>query len=82
MFAIPLAPSENWDDDFEFQKSTPKANNANPRMSFASSDWDHDDLANDLPMTILGDKKNTIPDTPSRRSRSVDIPHSRSTTEN
>jgi hypothetical protein len=62
-----LAPSEIWDDDFEFQKSTAKANNL--RMSFASSDWDHDDLANNSSMKILGDKKNTI----SYTSGSVDV---------
>ncbi|KAG6909511.1 hypothetical protein DXG01_017068 [Tephrocybe rancida] len=46
------APSENWDDDFEFNPLSRKNTTTNDtmiydknahRMSIASSDWDHDD---------------------------------------
>ena len=57
-----VAPSENRDDDFEFPKST-----ITVRCHFPVSDWDHDYLANDSPMKILGDKEDTILDTPSGR---------------
>ncbi|KAG6864925.1 hypothetical protein C0991_006346 [Blastosporella zonata] len=62
------APSENWDDDFEFnplsRKNTTTTNNATihdnaHRMSIASSDWDHDDNDNDTNnATILEDRTN------------------------
>lgn len=67
----PPVPSENWDDDFEFQQTgsspTRSRNNKNPdfepRMSIASShfteDWDHpNDTRQITTTTILEDKKN------------------------
>ncbi|RDB27691.1 hypothetical protein Hypma_003251 [Hypsizygus marmoreus] len=61
-------PSENWDDDFEFQQkttTTKKPENAHDhvehRISIASSDWDHDDESTRAAppiSTILEDKKN------------------------
>ena len=57
--------------------STLDANNSNLWMLFTNSDWDHDDLGNDLPMKVLTDNKNPILNTPSHpHSGTIDILHS------
>ncbi|KAG6810622.1 hypothetical protein H0H92_011090 [Tricholoma furcatifolium] len=66
-------PSENWDDDFEFNPLSRKNTTINDatihdtdahRMSIASSDWDHDDNDNDHhntnDNTILEDRTNQV----------------------